>query len=56
MMRPMTSLRDVDEGGIIRKGSWDRQPQGQAACSSTAQVIAIMDTIRYGTADAGEKE
>lgn len=53
--RPMTSLRDVDEGGYIRKGSSDPNPKGKNRLDAE-KVIAVMDTIRYGTAEAGEKE
>jgi hypothetical protein len=55
MYRPMMSLRDVDEGGIIRKGSSDPNPKGKHRLDA-ASVIAVMDTIRYGTAVGGEKE
>ena len=55
MYRPMMSLRDVDEGGIIRKGSSDPNPRGKHRLDA-ASVIAVMDTIRYGTAVGGEKE
>jgi hypothetical protein len=55
LRRPMTSLRDVDEGGSIRKGSSDPNPKGKAFLEPD-DVIAVMDTIRYGTAEAGEKE
>jgi hypothetical protein len=55
MMRPMTSLRDVDEAGTIRKGSWDANPKGKPMLNAE-QVIEVMDTIRKGTALAGDKE
>ncbi|MEK7322078.1 MAG: helicase-related protein [Pseudomonadota bacterium] len=55
LRRPMTSLRDVDEGGSIRKGSSDPNPKGKAFLDPE-DVIAVMDTIRYGTAEAGERE
>lgn len=55
MFRPMMSLRDVDEGGTIRKGSGDPNPKGKARLDA-AKVIAVMDTIRYGTALGGEAE
>lgn len=55
LMRPMTSLRDVDEAGSIRKGSSDPNPKGKLILDHT-QVIAVMDTIRKGTARAGETE
>jgi hypothetical protein len=55
LRRPMTSLRDVDEAGVIRMGSSDPNPKGKARLMST-EVIAVMDTIRYGTATAGERE
>ena len=53
--RPMTSLRDVDEAGMIRKGDGDPNPKGKLLLEH-AEVIEIMDTIRKGTARAGEKE
>lgn len=55
LRRPMTSLRDVDEAGSIRKGSNDPNPKGKPYLDA-AKVIAVMDTIRYGTAEAGERE
>ena len=55
LRRPMTSLRDVDEGGSIRKGSADPNPKGKPRLDAE-EVIAVMDFIRYGTAEAGEKE
>ena len=51
----MTSLRDVDEGGTIRRGASDPNPKGKAFLHAE-EVIAVMDTIRYGTAEAGETE
>jgi hypothetical protein len=55
LMRPMTSLRDVDEAGVIRKGSADTNPKGKPSLDHR-QVMEIMDTIRKGTARAGETE
>lgn len=55
LRRPMTSLRDVDEGGLIRKGSSDPNPKGKLVLRP-ADVIEIMDTIRYGSATGGERE
>jgi len=47
--RPMTSLRDVDEAGMIRKGDGDPNPKGKLRLEH-AEVIEIMDTIRKGCA------
>lgn len=55
LRRPMTSLRDVDEGGTIRKGSSDPNPKGKPFLDAE-EVTSLMDTIRYGNAEAGEKE
>ncbi len=55
LRRPMTSLRDVDEAGTLRRGGSDENPDGRGRLHD-AQVIAVMDFIRYGTAKAGESE
>lgn len=50
--KPMTSLRDVDEAGTIRKSYLD--PQGGKL--DRENIIAIMDVIRYGQAEVGDNE
>jgi hypothetical protein len=55
MHRPMTSLRDVDEGGTIRKGPYDDNPKGKGFLHDK-QVIEVMQAIRRGTAVGGETE
>lgn len=52
LRKPMTSLRDVDQAGLIRRGNHD--PEGGKL--NSGDVIAIMDTIRYGQAEAGDAD
>ena len=53
LRKPMTSLRDVDQAGLIRKGS--RDPHGGGRLDRN-DVLAIMETIRYGQAEIGDSE
>jgi hypothetical protein len=55
MHRPMISLRDVDEGGTIRKGPYDDNPKGKPYLDDK-EVLEVMEMIRKGTAVAGETE
>lgn len=47
MKKPMTSLRDVDEGGLIHMSY--RDPFGHK--QSSADVLQVMDIVRNGVAD-----
>lgn len=51
LWRPMTSLRDVDEGGTIRLSPRDFNRSYQDA----ATVKAVMGLIRNGVAEAGDE-
>lgn len=50
LMRPMTSLRDVDEAGMIRV-AW-KEPRGKRLQGS--DVVGVMALIRLGVAEAGD--
>lgn len=50
MRRPMTSLRDVDEGGVIRAA---RRTAGNKQLKPE-EVLAVMDLIRHGVASSEE--
>jgi len=52
LRKPMTSLRDVDQAGLICKST--RDPQGGKL--ERENIIAIMETIRYGQAEVGDNE
>ena len=47
LLKPMTSLRDVDQGGIIQAASRD----GEGHKQSPGEVRVVMDLIRHGVAD-----
>jgi hypothetical protein len=47
MEKPMTSLRDVDQGGEIRMSTKDARGRVQMA----NQVFAVMDFVRNGVAE-----
>ena len=53
LRKPMTSLRDVDQAGLIRKGRHDPHGGGRLERND---VIAIMRTIRYGQSEIGDSE
>lgn len=50
MRRPMTSLRDVDEGGLIRMSFRDANGTKQ----TPQDVLRVMDIVRNGVADGIE--
>ena len=52
MLKPMTSLRDVDQAGVIQ-GS-DRDTHGKR--QSLAELREVMDFVRNGVADDGPDE
>ena len=47
MKKPMTSLRDVDQGGVIHMSY--RDPFGHK--QSGADILQVMDIVRHGVAD-----
>lgn len=47
MLKPMTSLRDVDQGGVIQVSSRDAEGHRQ----SPGEVQLVMDLVRHGVAD-----
>ncbi len=47
MLKPMTSLRDVDQSGVIQASTRDGNGHGQ----SFAEVQQVMDLIRHGVAN-----
>ncbi|MBX3694751.1 MAG: hypothetical protein KF790_06230 [Steroidobacteraceae bacterium] len=50
MLKPMTSLRDVDQGGVIQAAFRDAGGHRQ----SPGDVQLVMDLIRHGVADSGD--
>jgi hypothetical protein len=52
MNKPMTSLRDVDQGGEIRMSPKDARGKKQMA----NQVFAVMDLVRNGVAENDDDE
>jgi hypothetical protein len=48
MLKPMTSLRDVDQGGVIQASSRDAEGIKQ----SPSEVQMVMDLVRHGVADS----
>ena len=47
LLKPMTSLRDVDQGGIIQVSSRD----GGGRKQLSGEVQMVMDLIRHGVAN-----
>jgi hypothetical protein len=47
LLKPMTSLRDVDQGGVIQASTRDANGHGQ----SFGEVQQVMDLIRHGVAN-----
>jgi hypothetical protein len=47
MLKPMTSLRDVDQGGVIQASTRDAGGKSQAP----GEVLLVMDLIRHGVAN-----
>jgi hypothetical protein len=47
LLKPMTSLRDVDQGGVIQASSRDAEGHRQSA----GEVQLVMDLVRHGVAD-----
>jgi ATP-dependent Zn protease len=52
MDKPMTSLRDVDQGGEIRMSPKDAHGRKQTG----NQVFAVMDLVRNGVAENDDEE
>ena len=49
MLKPMTSLRDVDQAGVIQASP--RDPLGKK--QSLSEVQRVMDFVRNGVAEGG---
>lgn len=47
MLKPMTSLRDVDQAGVIQASTRDAHGKPQ----SPAEVLLVMDLVRHGVAN-----
>lgn len=47
MLRPMTSLRDVDQGGVIQMAPKD----GRGKWQNAAAVLSVMSVVRHGVAE-----
>jgi hypothetical protein len=47
MLKPMTSLRDVDQGGVIQMSPKD----GRGKWQSAASVMSVMSVVRHGVAE-----
>jgi hypothetical protein len=47
MLKPMTSLRDVDQGGVIQASTRDAGGKTQAQ----GEVLLVMDLVRHGVAN-----
>lgn len=47
MLKPMTSLRDVDQGGVIQASTLDAGGKAQAH----REVLLVMDLVRHGVAN-----
>jgi Helicase conserved C-terminal domain. len=47
MLKPMTSLRDVDQGGVIQASTRDAGGKTQAH----GEVLLVMDLVRHGVAN-----
>ncbi len=47
MLKPMTSLRDVDQGGVIQASTRDAEGKTQ----TPSEVLLVMDLVRHGVAN-----
>ncbi|WP_232111300.1 helicase-related protein [Ralstonia pseudosolanacearum] len=47
LLKPMTSLRDVDQGGVIQASARDAEGKTQAP----GEVLLVMDLVRHGVAN-----
>ncbi len=52
MLKPMTSLRDVDQGGLIQMSSRDASGRRQ----TVPEVLGVMALVRHGVAEADDLE
>ncbi|MBI3525964.1 MAG: helicase [Betaproteobacteria bacterium] len=52
MRKPMTSLRDVDQGGLIQMSN--RDPNGRR--QKAGEVLEVMDLVRHGVAETNDDE
>lgn len=51
MRKPMTSLRDVDQGGVIQMSFRDQNGKRQ----KPAEVVEVMDLIQHGVAETDDE-
>jgi hypothetical protein len=56
LLMPMTSLRDVDEAGLIRASDFDRGSRGNSRELSLEDVATAMKIIRRQRGDAAETD
>lgn len=56
LQMPMTSLRDVDEAGLIRASDFDRGSRGRSRETSLEDVAAAMKIIRRQRGDTSETD
>lgn len=52
MRKPMTSLRDVDQGGLIQMSFKDSNGRRQ----KPVEVLNVMDLVRHGVAETDDEE
>jgi len=56
LKKPMTSLRDVDEAGLIVAADFDRNASGNTRIMDAADIAAVMRAIRRQRGDAAETD
>ncbi|AEG04140.1 DEAD/DEAH box helicase family protein [Sinorhizobium meliloti] len=56
LKKPMTSLRDVDEAGLIVAADFDRSASGSTRIMDAADIAAVMKAIRRQRGDAAETD
>lgn len=56
LKKPMTSLRDVDEAGLIVAADFDRSASGNTRLMDAADIASVMKAIRRQRGDAAETD
>lgn len=56
LKKPMTSLRDVDEAGLIVAADFDRSAKGSTRIMDAADIASVMKAIRRQRGDAAETD
>ncbi|ACM27885.1 DEAD/DEAH box helicase family protein [Rhizobium rhizogenes] len=56
LKKPMTSLRDVDEAGLIVAADFDRSASGSTRIMDAADIASVMRAIRRQRGDAAETD